>query len=443
MLLPIIAFLSIPVWSQTLPVFDADFTCLTDSQAQTMVNDFHIDVQSFGGVELCNGDVDSKKLFNDLTVVKDGTFRSDNVFIKDLLTTSYYDFLKKNTYGVRRKNDVPTATAYNQKGYFTMQDGWTQLSTLGRVGTIIHEARHTEGYRHVVCNQGPYKMTFVSGCDSDYAYGGSHAVEMEYYAKVVVRGENFHPLYKKMARLMGLARSNFVFNTPVIQRREALLVRTEKNHGFLVNSKLEVVPRELPESPGHLKTSSSGGVLFEGSRAWALDLYSKDHATDLISDAYSYFKLLKDNDSPKNLKEFDELDKGGLRFVIGLNQNNEYGFFEFKDGNWTSFVSSGLNVEKTLTSNAQGETGLFFVDNNHKAHKMNLIDRTVDPVGSDLAVDDVAYTQAFENSFRLDSQGKVFIRAKDTDFWTEVPVSGEKIVEMITVPLYDAYEVEL
>jgi hypothetical protein len=151
-----------------LPVFDHDFVCTTQEKADQYIRDFKIDTNSFGGRDLCNSKVDIKKLFNDLQIIELGQFdlnyssihkdedetsagnSSDQTAINPLIggfidTKNYYPWMRDQTEGMNRGNDVPYATAYNSFGYFTMQDGWATLSTLGRVGTVIHEARHTAG----------------------------------------------------------------------------------------------------------------------------------------------------------------------------------------------------------------------------------------------------------------------------------------------------------
>ena len=220
-----------------LPYQDGDFGCIAKAEADRYVRDFGIDLNSFGGLELCNPAKDTKKLFNDLQLIEKAEFAPDashNLIRAFVPYQSYYSWMKSETRGMERGNDVPYATAYNSGGYFTMQDGWAALSTLGRVGTVIHEARHTEGYRHYACSHGPYGASSTPGCDTSYSQGGSHAVEMEYYARVVLDAKNLHPVYKSMARLMALGRTNFVFNETPIRKREALLglARDALGHGL-------------------------------------------------------------------------------------------------------------------------------------------------------------------------------------------------------------------
>ena len=261
-------FLAASIQAADIPHEDTDFGCTNVNKAEQYRRDFNIDTRSFGGNELCKSQVDTKKLYNDLQIVEEGTFSQsgDNLFIKGFVPQNqYYAWLKSQTRGVERGNDIPAATAYNSGGYFTMQDGWAKLSTLGRVGTIVHEARHTAGYRHFACSYGPYADSRMPGCDTHYGQAGSHGVEMEYYGRVSVRGQNFHPIYKSMARLMAVARSNFVFNTPPMKKREGLLVLTQDQKAYLIADG-ERVERERPSVQGQLKRTSFGASILSDAR---------------------------------------------------------------------------------------------------------------------------------------------------------------------------------
>ena len=355
-----------------MPYQDEAFACFDPATAQRYVRDFNVDVQSFGGLELCNSQVETKKLLNDFYLIEKGMFKASGqngeVFIKGFVPApKYYSWMKSQTYGVERGNDIPYATAYNTGGYFTMQDGWAKLSTLGRVGTVIHEARHTAGYRHIVCRQGPYQDSTVSGCDRDYMYGGSHAVEMEYYARVSVLGENFHPVYKKMARLMAIGRSNIFFNTPVIQKQESiLLLNADRTKSYMLHSEngaASWVEREVPQIPGELKATSFGAVIYDGLKAFAIDPYENSGFTDLVVDTYSYFKLLLEKDL--NSKDFAEYDIGSKRFVSKITRDHKIANYVFPQGNWGVELQIPFTVKATTASfpgsDAVATPGLFLI----------------------------------------------------------------------------------
>src|SRR5690606_12946848 len=144
----------------------------------------------------------------------------------------------------------------------------------------------------------------LSGCDQNYSQGGSHAIEMEYYARVSVQGVNFHPVYKSMARLMAVARANFVFNTPVLQKREAL-VAVNADGAFLFDNN-QWIERDMPNTGGILKRTSAGAVIFDGKTAYPIEMYGRLGVSPMIKDDYSYFKLLNGRDGNwKDLEEFD------------------------------------------------------------------------------------------------------------------------------------------
>ena len=112
--------------AQEMPYVDQDFACVSQQDAQKYINDFGIDADSFGGLELCDSKVDSKKLFNDLYIIEQGRFDANgsNLLIKgNIPADQYYAWMRSQTRGMNRGNDVPYATAYNRWGYFTMQDG--------------------------------------------------------------------------------------------------------------------------------------------------------------------------------------------------------------------------------------------------------------------------------------------------------------------------------
>lgn len=83
---------------------------------------------------------------------------------------------------------------------------------------------------------------------------GTHAIEMEYYARVSVQGTNFHPVYKNMARLMAIGRSNIFFNTAVIQKKETVMALSlDRKKAFVLLDNAQWVTKEVPQLPGELK----------------------------------------------------------------------------------------------------------------------------------------------------------------------------------------------
>lgn len=437
-LLGVVVAMGLTARAADLPYSDQDFACITQQQAQKYSDDFSIDTDSFGGVELCNSNVDTKKLFNDLQIIEQGKFAADasNLLIKGYVPADqYYSWMKSQTRSMRRGNDVPYATAYNSWGNFTMQDGWSKSATLGRVGTVIHEARHTAGYRHYPCNQGPYMNANLDGCDQNYTQAGSHAIEMEYYARVSVAGQNFHPVYKAMARLMAMGRANFVFNTSPIQKREAVVAMNEA--GPVLFDGTVKAQREGTGFVGHLKRTSFGASLFNGLQAVALDLYELNGAHPSINDDYSYFKLLG-MQQLGTLKDFEEYDRNQKRYVAVVTGSNQLKTYNFPSGAWNNATTLSMNVDRTATTLPTGEQGYFLISNGD-VYSVNGDNQQVTSTGKkwDSQIQNVALLNG--KTLVLKTDGVIYQRNADG---SEAAFDSGKYTEMVNVPMYDAFEVK-
>lgn len=426
-----------------LPTFDDEFSCTDAATANRYLGDLSVDTNSFGGMELCNPRVDTKKLLNDVTIIEQGKFEGDgsNPLIRGAVPINdYYGWLKSMTYGMDRGNDVPWATAYNRGGYFTMQDGWSKLSTLGRIGTVIHEARHTAGYGHIPCTTGPYSNTNLPGCDRDFSYGGSHGIEMEYYARVAIYGTNFHPIYKKMARLMAMGRSNFVFNTKPLSTREALLVVDQQKRVILIDGSKQLL-RDGNVAARRLKRTSFGATLFDFTRAFAIDPYAMTNTTRDVNDDYSYYKLLMDDrgQGTAPLKDMEELDLGVRRHFVYLNGSGQMAAYSFRDGKWGDAVTAPRGVERFSAVGPKGEPGLFARTPAGEVYQLNpdnLAQQTL--LKQSWSTDVVAIVRDANQNLALGNDGRL------TDLDTRAPYAPTRnllIDQAVNIPLYNAFGV--
>jgi len=420
-----------------LPVFDADFSCINAATASRYVRELNIDAASFGGAELCDAKADGKKLFNDLRLIEEGAFSGSapNLFIQDFIPVNgYYPWLVSQTRGIERGNDIPWATAYNSWGYFTMQDGWAKLSTLGRVGTMIHEARHTEGYSHTSCEHGPYKDSNVSGCDESVDAAGSHAVEMEYYARVVVQGANFHPVYQSMARLMLLARSNFVFNESPTSAKDILVARTPAGLVTVANGGKANLNWTFPGSESFsLKKTSLGATLLNPPQgAWSIDLDRPDVAPAL-SDDYSYYKLLKLN-PPAGLTDMEEVDSGLRRYLYAIDSQHHIYSYVFGAGGWSP-AETLANVARLATTDPLGRTGLFAVFYNSTYCTVKMPALKCDGAAASWPADAKRFVRFQNATLRLGNDGVIY-DAKGGP-WAEL--SGTEVLDFAVIPDYEVF----
>jgi len=424
-----------------LPFDDSKFGCLEPAAADRYVRDFGVDVQSFGGLELCDGRRETKKLLNDLYLIEKTEFAApvNHPFIRGFVDrNNYYGWMKSQTRGVERGNDIPWATAYNSGGYFTMQDGWAVLSTLGRVGTIIHEARHTAGYRHYPCASGPYGNTRLAGCDTTYAQGGSHGVEMEYYARAVLEAKNLHPVYQSMARLMALGRSNFVFNEQPMKKREALVAVGEGRVVMADGTNLTEAVAPAREANAPLKRTSFGAAFFNGAQTQALDLYGPLAGANLADD-YSYFKLFKDSRGgvPATFRAVEEIDVGNLRFLAILTNEGSVLSYNFSQGAWHPPSATLRNAAEFVTLTPSGAEGLFVVTTSGSIVPFNLTTRRFGPpLAERWPADTRSFAKLGGRIVGLKASGELLDQSG-----APVPGFTRSFTDLINVPLYDAFEV--
>lgn len=436
-------FLSTQSFAQNMSYLDSQFECFSAETATQYARDFRIDIGSFGGKELCDSKVDFKKLMNDLYIIQHGQFTTgSNIFIRGFIdANNYYGWMKSQTRGMNRKNDIPQAVAYNSMGFFTMQDGWARSSTLGRVGTVIHEARHTAFYRHIPCNQGAYQDVSMDACDKNYEYGGSHAIEMEYYARVSVLGTNFHPVYQKMARHMAIGRSNIFFNQPVIQKKETLLgLSADRSHALLLADQNTWYKKEVPQVEGVLKRTSFGAVLFDRVHAYTIDPYQNSGFTDLVTDAYSYFKMLLDKNL--DLKDYEEFDLGTKRYVVKVTNANVLTPYSFANGGWGKDISLNFSpVNSSTFISTKIENGYYLIDANQ-----NIYDYQPE-TGSIAIIPNEKWNPNYKKVVRLNNQALVLkqdgsvveITHGFEQLWESAP--QETLNDLITIPIYNGFNI--
>ncbi len=433
------------VQAQTLPFEDSQFPCFPKDVAQRYVKDFKIKTSSFGGVELCKSTSDFKKFLNVLNVIENGQFNTPgtSAFIQGFIDSSqYYKWAKMQIMKVERDHDDPTALAVNVRGNIYTQDYYYKISMLERVGTLLHESRHTTYHPHTLCQSGPYKDLSVNGCDVDFASGGAHSIEMEYYARVSVQGQNFHPMYKAMARLTAMARANFVFNTSPLIKREALLLQTTTGDYWLLDQGRWVQRQPIDSGPqkvaGRLKRTSFGASVFTGSQAYAIELYQRFFPTSLIVDSFSYYKTLINLNT--KLSDFEEFDISAKRNIVMITPSNQFASYNFKLGKWNPAQNLNLQVKLTSPFLPDGRQGYFLIDSTAAIHAYDM--PTDSFVKTNLNWDFKMQSIAKANGliYGLRSDKKVFYL--NGTQWTETPLpAGVAADQMVSAPLYNVFNI--
>jgi hypothetical protein len=192
-----------------IPSISDTYSCIPNDQAQDYINELGIQMDQFGGVELCDNTKRGKQVLDAIWSIESGQFAdatgNSSVLEPGLLGVGYYDYLKSHITEIVANGCgsgqfimacvfLGTTTMHIQDYLFT-----GNFPSVMQVATLIHEARHTEGFSHVDCEAGPL-ASISGGCDQNLAYRGAYAVELEYLAKVTMQGQNFNPVFQTLAR---------------------------------------------------------------------------------------------------------------------------------------------------------------------------------------------------------------------------------------------------
>lgn len=253
------AHAALPRQQILIPAETEKFGCISAEKADQYDRDFKIATNKFAGNQrpssLCDRTSELKKLYNLITVLEQGRYEEapeiplDRGFVKG----SYYDYVVERVSLLNRATVsgsrliAAMSTRTRTMMLFDLMFG-TEVPFPGIIDTLIHEARHAEGYPHNNCKAGK-KEGMARACDETFEAGGSYAVGLEFNARVAVKGSNFHPLMKSLARLSAIRAARNDFNQPPTIRTEALLLVDDTPAG---------IPSVLRQ--GQLKTYAQVGT---------------------------------------------------------------------------------------------------------------------------------------------------------------------------------------
>ncbi len=403
-------------------------SCSDTPASPRYVRELNIKTSSFGDTKICD-------LVHSLQLIEDGEFidSESSPFVRDFVDGElYYVWLREHIRSLESGNDLPETTASNSAGHITLQKHWHRLSSLARAGSLIHEARHTEGHSHTTCESGPYKDSPILGCDENFDQGGAHAVETEYYARVAEQGRNFHPAFKAMAKLMLRQRSQTVFNQDPLAEREQLLVRTTEGWMRVDTNGKEVLSWDFTDSASlQLKTTSLGPALFDlPLGAWLIRL--QPFAVPL--DGNSFFKRLN-LAPPSGMVDAEEFETGLRRYLYAADDQNHLFAYNFGQSTWTS-GGHHHGLKRLVTINPLGQTGLFIVFDNDTYCPIRASDLTCDRSPSSWPTGSKRFVHYQNSLLRLDENGKVY--DSQGRIWNDL--ANETVLDLIVIPNYEVQE---
>ncbi len=146
--------------------------------------------------------------------------------------SSWYDYFigridEVEIVGSCPKGVVAYVYAFGGKTMFACPMALTdQFSSLDRASVFMHEARHIDGYPHMMCSKGARKG-LQGACDRNISDGGSYAVTVETYAQLAKYATDLHPALRAYSRSAAVIYADEAFeNTVRISRADNLLILT-------------------------------------------------------------------------------------------------------------------------------------------------------------------------------------------------------------------------
>lgn len=211
-----------------LPDTHDEMPCFGSQQVEIWKTEFKIDVASFPmGNYYCDNAHPLKKILNIFQYLQAQKFEGTSLlgtFEKGFVQSSYWDFVKSRIKKIQYNNSAEFyyMATNDEEGNLNIYPGLFLIPLVGQVASLIHEARHFDGFHHLECQEGLYKGKM--GCDLKYEDAGSYAVELEYALRVLHKGSNFSQAAKDIMsnKLIPLRRDNNFIHKPA----EELLLKS-------------------------------------------------------------------------------------------------------------------------------------------------------------------------------------------------------------------------
>ncbi len=255
------------------PPSSEDKSCISAEDMTAIANSF-TQFASLSGKEFCNDESQNAYLLAGLNYIRKVQFTEPMVNSPDELFTGKF---AKNWFGyftnlvktVKIEQACPTGVVAFVYGFFHQNTmhvcpmALTKAFTpLDLASVFMHEARHIDGFPHVMCSEGP-RAGLQGACDKKISDGGSYAVTVETYSQLGQYGKDIHPAYRAIAQASALIYGAEAFQTKVkINRIDSFLALTADKKLYKFDPQSQQAPELVgtTENSGHMIKSKMGLV---------------------------------------------------------------------------------------------------------------------------------------------------------------------------------------
>jgi hypothetical protein len=137
-----------------------------------------------------------------------------------------------------------------------------QFTALDLASVFMHEARHIDGFPHMMCTHGP-RQGLGGACDQRISDGGSYAVTVETYSQLSKYAQGIAPALKAYARSASVIYADEAFETAVKINRvdRFMVIGNDKNVYSLNQDGTKALVGQAPEL-GHVVMRAQHMILF-------------------------------------------------------------------------------------------------------------------------------------------------------------------------------------
>jgi hypothetical protein len=179
-------------------------------------------------------------------------------FFTDRISNIVFD-AKTNS---RCGNSVMAYVLSGEKATMHICPYLNQFDAFTMSGTLVHEARHVEGFSHARCKHGLMAVTGSAACDPDYQdYKGSYATGTEYEIKISY-STAVNPMLRQQARSRAVVGLLERYNELPLGMKTGALLQTAKGAVLFYDGEQVTELMQVPEN-SILTTRSSLPTFFD------------------------------------------------------------------------------------------------------------------------------------------------------------------------------------
>jgi len=262
------------------PQQDPKDGCISASD-MTEIAKYFSQFKNLSGKEYCNDESQTAYLLAGLNYIRKVQFSESMVNSPDELFTGkfakdWFGYFTKRINKIQVETNCPTGVIAFVYGGF-MADSTMHacpmaltnaFTALDLASVFLHEARHLDGFPHVMCSEGP-RAGLQGACDKKISDGGSYAVTVETYTQLGQYGKDINPAFRAIAQASALIYGAEAFQQKVkINTEEAFLALTSDKKIYKIDSNLTKAPQVLGATSdlGHFIKSKMGLVIMPNDK---------------------------------------------------------------------------------------------------------------------------------------------------------------------------------